>query len=66
MTFRPSQQPSLPLPEQGRRRVWCRACGRELHDPDARTRGYGPDCDPANRARTPRPDHVDQDTLPGT
>ncbi|MFF3547022.1 DUF6011 domain-containing protein [Streptomyces platensis] len=66
MTSRPAQQPSLPIPEQGRRRVWCRACGRELHDPDARFRGYGADCDPANRTRCRRPDDIDQDTIPGT
>lgn len=67
MTSRPAQQPPLPdIPQQERRRVWCRACGRELHDLDARLRGYGSDCDPENRARTPRPEHVDQDTIPGT
>ncbi|MFG2532809.1 hypothetical protein [Streptomyces sp. NPDC048516] len=63
MTSRPAQQPSLPdIPEQGRRRIWCR---RELHDPDSRTRGWGRECDPANT--TQHRDHgVDQDTIPGT
>lgn len=65
MTARPAQQ-SLPISERGRRRVWCRSCGRELHDPDARLREYGADCDPENRARTPRPDDIDQDIIPGT
>ncbi|WP_330479883.1 DUF6011 domain-containing protein (plasmid) [Streptomyces platensis] len=67
MTSRP-QQPSLPIPEQGRARIWCRGpgCHHELTDPESRKRGYGPVCDPDTRNRDPRTARVDQDTIPGT
>jgi hypothetical protein len=54
-----TEQPSGP-----RRRVWCRGCRKELTDPDSRTRGYGPECDPDTRAGHERRD-ADQDPIPG-
>ncbi|MEU5733789.1 DUF6011 domain-containing protein [Streptomyces antimycoticus] len=67
MSFRPAQQaPLLGLPEQGRRRMWCRRCRRELTDAESRRRGYGAECDPDNRTPPAREHHVDQDPLPGT
>ncbi|MFD9004494.1 DUF6011 domain-containing protein [Streptomyces sp. NPDC059582] len=47
-----------------RRRVWCRGCRRELTDPISRMRGWGEECDPDPRRRSPR-FTVDQDAIPG-
>jgi hypothetical protein len=67
VTSRP-QQPSLPIPEQGRSRIWCRnpRCHHELTAAESRKRGYGKTCDPNTRNPTPATEHVDQDTIPGT
>nr|WP_078510685.1 DUF6011 domain-containing protein [Streptomyces himastatinicus] len=67
MTSRPARQaPLLGLPEQGRRPVYCRRCGRELSDPASRLRRYGPECDPDNHPGPTARHDVDQDPLPGT
>lgn len=61
--------PRLDLaPLGGRRRVLCRMCGTELHDPISRAAGLGPDCYARLYGTAPRPDghHVDQDAIPGT
>lgn len=60
------RQASLPdLNTEGRRRAWCRRCGRELTHPTSRTAGYGPACDPEHHAPTPPTPDIDQDPLPG-
>lgn len=59
------QQEPLTGPVQGlRRRVWCRGCRRELKDPAARLRGWGPERDPDRRIPH-QPHDVDQDPIPG-
>ncbi|MFM9373300.1 DUF6011 domain-containing protein [Streptomyces sp. Da 82-17] len=59
------QQESLPAPAPVRPgRVWCRRCGRPLHDPVSRARRYGAECDPQTRAGHDRRD-ADQDPIPG-
>jgi hypothetical protein len=50
----------------GRRRKYCRRCGKELTAALSRSKGYGPDCDPVNRAPAAPEYHVDQDAIPGT
>lgn len=67
MAERRAQQPTLvDDPVTGRRRRYCRRCGRELTDPASRLTGYGPACDPTNRPGATPEHHVDQDPLPGT
>lgn len=67
MARRDSAQPTLvDDPDTGRRRRYCRRCGRELTEPASRLAGYGPACDPARRPGAAGQHHVDQDPIPGT
>lgn len=59
------QQEPLTGPVPGQlRRVWCRGCRRPLTDLESKRRGWGRECDPDYRTRTPE-HHVDQDPIPG-
>ncbi|MFE4915777.1 DUF6011 domain-containing protein [Streptomyces sp. NPDC056652] len=68
MARRPRTQTAILVddPATGRRRRYCRRCGRELSNPASRLAQYGPDCDPARRPGEAREHHVDQDAIPGT
>lgn len=61
-----AHQQTLPNQPAGRRRQYCRRCGKELTAAQSRSHGYGAACDPITRAATPPEHHVDQDTIPGT
>lgn len=61
-----SQQLHLDTGAPAHRHRYCRRCGRPLSDPNSRSRGFGPDCDPTRQPVASPTRNIDQDQIPGT